>query len=294
MGAASIAPVPQVPAGARRFLGYGLGLRPDYYQTILDSEPDVDWFEIVSENFMVEGGKPLHYLDRIGERYPLVMHGVSLSVGGTDPLDRTYLRELKLLAERVKPAWISDHLCWTGQGGHNLHDLMPLPYTPEVVRHVAERVRRVQDYFGRRILLENVSSYVTYRHSEMQEWEFLTAVVEEADCLVLLDINNIYVSAVNHGFAPEDYLYGVPPERVQQFHLAGHTDHGDFLIDTHDHAIVTSVWDLYAKALQRFGPVSTMIERDDNLPPFAELMAELRQARSIAQRALGKEKRCMP
>jgi hypothetical protein len=274
------------------FLGYGLGLRPTYYQSVLDSDPDVDWFEIISENFMVAGGKPLYYLDRIRERYPLVMHGVSLSVGGTDPLDRDYLRELKALAERADPAWISDHLCWTGQDGQNLHDLMPLPYTEAAVRHVADRVEQVQDYLGRRILLENVSSYVAYRHSEMQEWEFLTEVVERADCLVLLDINNIYVSAVNHEFAPEDYLYGVSPERVQQFHLAGHTDYGDFVIDTHDHPIVDSVWELYAKALERFGPVATLIERDDNLPPFAELMEELSEARCLGQRILG-EQRCL-
>lgn len=292
MGTVVTAPFPQAPPEEMPFLGYGLGLRPTYYQTVLDSDPDVDWFEIVSENFMVKGGKPLYYLDRIRERYPMAMHGVSLSVGGTDPLDRDYLRELKALAERVDPAWISDHLCWTGQDGRNLHDLMPLPYTEEAVRHVAERVKQVQDYLGRRILLENVSSYVAYRHSEMQEWEFLTEVVERADCLVLLDINNIYVSAVNHEFAPEDYLYGIPPERVQQFHLAGHTDYGDFIIDTHDHPIVTSVWELYAKALERFGPVATLIERDDNLPPFAELLEELSEARSLGRRIPG-EKRCL-
>ena len=269
------------------FLGYGLGLRPEYYQEVLDSQPAVDWFEILSENFMVKGGKPLYYLDRISERYPVVMHGVSLSVGGTDPLDRDYLRELKVLAERVQPAWISDHLCWTGQGGQNLHDLMPLPYTAEAVRHVADRAQQVQDYLGRRILLENVSSYVTYHGSEMTEWEFLSAIVEEADCLILLDLNNIYVSAVNHGFSPGDYLLGVPPHRVQQFHLAGHTDHGNIIIDTHDQPIVSPVWDLYAHALQRFGPVSTLIERDDNFPPFSELMEELQQARSVGGRTLG-------
>jgi uncharacterized protein (UPF0276 family) len=286
MSPSNTAPAQSLPE-APQSLGFGLGLRPTYYQSILDTDPDVDWFEIVSENYMVDGGKPLYYLDRFRERYPLVMHGVSLSVGGTDPLDTDYLRALKGLAARVQPAWISDHLCWTGHGGHNLHDLMPLPYTEEAIRHVAGRVRQVQDYLGRRILLENVSSYVTYRQSQMSEWEFLTAVAEEADCLILLDINNIYVSAANHGFEPREYLYGVPVERVRQFHLAGHTDEGDILIDTHDHPVVTPVWDLYAEALARFGPVATMIERDDRLPPLDELLAELEQARAVASRIPG-------
>jgi len=276
---------------ARPFLGFGLGLRPEYYQGVLDTAPPVDWFEITSENYMVEGGRPRYYLDQVKERYPLVMHGVSLSIGGTDPLDTDYLSRLKALAGHVQPAWISDHLCWTGQGGHNLHDLMPLPYNDEAVRHVAERVRQVQDLLGRRILLENVSSYLTYRHSQMSEWEFYSAVAEEADCLMLLDINNIHVSAVNHGFDPQDYLQGVPVERVWQFHLAGHTDYGDFIIDTHDQPIVEPVWALYESALERFGAVSTMIERDDNMPPFEELLAELAEARAIGERHLG-ESRC--
>ncbi len=262
-------------------LGYGLGLRPVYYETVLNEAPAVDWLEIISENYMVPGGKPLYYLDRIRERYPMVMHGVSLSIGGTDPLDREYLRRLKALAERVQPVWISDHLCWAGHRGHHLHDLLPLPYNGEAVRHVAQRVRQVQDFLGRRILLENVSSYVSYRQSEMSEWAFYRAVAEEADCLMLLDINNIYVSAVNHGFDPTEYLRGVPVERVWQFHLAGHTDYGDYIVDTHDHPVVDPVWDLYRQAVARFGVVSTMIERDDNFPPFADLLAELDQARAL-------------
>ncbi len=277
-----------VTVADRPFLGFGLGLRPDYYQSVLDTRPCVDWFEITSENYMVDGGRPRYYLDQVKERYPIVMHGVSLSIGGTDPLDTDYLARLKTLAGHVQPAWISDHLCWTGQGGHNLHDLMPLPYDEEAVRHVAERVRQVQDFLGRRILLENVSSYLTYRHSQMSEWEFYSAVVEEADCLMLLDINNIHVSAVNHGFDPQEYLQGVPVERVWQFHLAGHTDYGDFIIDTHDQPIVEPVWALYESALERFGAVSTMIERDDNMPPFDELLAELAEARAIGERHLGK------
>jgi len=270
----------------RPFLGYGLGLRPDYYETILTTLPAVDWFEVLSENYMVDGGKPLYYLDRIREHYPMVMHGVSLSIGGTDPLDRDYLQRLKQLAARIEPEWISDHLCWTGLNGHNLHDLMPLPYTQETVRHIAGRVEQVQDFLGRRILLENVSSYVSYQHSEMSEWEFFSAVAEAADCLMLFDVNNVYVSARNHGFDPETYLYGVPTERVRQFHLAGHTDYGDYVIDTHDHPIIDAVWDLYVKSLQHFGPVSTMIERDDLMPPFSELLQELQQARQLGSKVL--------
>ena len=272
--------------GTRPVLGYGLGLRTEYYDAVLKERPAVDWFEILSENYMVDGGRPLHYLDRIREHYPMVMHGVSLSIGGTDPLDEDYLRRLKALAARVEPEWISDHLCWTGTRGYNLHDLMPLPYNEEAVRHVADRVRRVQDYLGRQILLENVSSYVTYTHSAMSEWEFFSAVVEAADCLMLFDVNNVYVSAVNHGFDPLDYLDGVPPERVRQFHLAGHSDYGDLIIDTHDHPVADPVWRLYIQALERFGPVSVMIERDANFPPFTELMAELAQARRLGEDAL--------
>lgn len=272
--------------GQRPFLGFGLGLRPDYYQALLDETPRVDWFEILSENYMVKGGKPLYYLDQFRERYPIVMHGVSLSIGGSDPLDFTYLKQLKALASRVAPHWVSDHLCWTGQGGINLHDLMPLPYNDEAIQHVAQRVRQVQDYLGRRILLENVASYVTYRHSVMPEWAFLAAVAEEADCHILLDINNIYVSAINHGFDPADYLAGVPAERVWQFHLAGHTDYGGFIIDTHDQPVIAPVWTLYRQALIRFGAVSTLIERDDNMPPLSELLGELDQARRIATEVL--------
>jgi uncharacterized protein len=266
----------------RKNLGFGLGLRVDHYESILNSQPDVDWFEIISENYMVPGGKPLHYLDRIRERYPIVMHGVSLSIGSTDPLNRDYLKQLKALAARVQPAWISDHLCWTGVHGTNLHDLLPLPYTEETIDHVAARIREVQDVLGRQLLIENVSSYVSYVQSQLSEWDFLHAVCERADCLLLFDVNNIYVSSVNHGFNPLDYLNGIPAERVQQIHLAGHEDHGRYIIDTHDHPVADPVWDLYAEALRRFGSVSTMIERDDNIPPLDELLAELDHARHIA------------
>lgn len=265
------------------YLGFGLGLRPPHYQDILEKKPDVDWFEAVSEDYFVAGGKRLHYLDAIREIYPIVMHGVSLSIGSCDPLDWNYLKQLKALAKRIKPCWISDHMCWTGVNGGNLHDLMPLPFTEEAVKHVAERVIQVQDYLQCQILLENVSSYVTFNSSMMTEWEFTTAVAEESNSLILLDINNVYVSSFNHHFDPIDYLKGIPTERVQQFHLAGHCNLGSHIVDTHDHSIIQSVWDLYKFAVKRFGYVSTMIERDDNIPPIDELLVELRQAESIAE-----------
>jgi hypothetical protein len=270
------------PLPERPWLGFGLGLRPTHYETILTEAPAVDWFEIISENYLVPGGRPLHYLDRIRERYPMVMHGVSLSIGAQDPLNRDYLRQLRALAGRIEPAWISDHLCWTGAHGLNAHDLLPLPYTEEALKHVATRVGEVQDFLGRRILLENVSSYVSYPESEMSEWEFLRELAGRADCLILLDVNNIYVSSVNHEFDPLTYLNAIPPERVWQFHLAGHRNHGDYIIDTHDEPVIDPVWELYAAAVRRFGRVSTMIERDDNIPPLAELLAELDRARRIA------------
>jgi uncharacterized protein (UPF0276 family) len=274
------------------YLGFGLGLRKEHYETILAEKPPLGWFEIISENYLVDGGKPLHYLERIRANYPIVMHGVSLSIGGSDPLDFDYLRKLKALAQRVEAAWVSDHLCWTGVDGINLHDLLPLPYTEETLRHVTERIQQVQDFLGRRILLENPSSYVAYGHSDLAEWEFLNAMTEQADCLLLLDVNNIYVSARNHGFDPYHYLAHVPAERVWQIHLAGHSDYGSYLIDTHDHPVADPVWDLYEAALRYCGPVSTMIERDDAIPPLAELLDELQLARSVAAKALRGETLC--
>jgi uncharacterized protein len=269
-------------------LGFGLGLRVDHYEAILADNPPVDWFEALTENYLVPGGKPLDYLMRIRERYPLVMHGVSLSIGSTQPLDRNYLEQVKSLAARVEPQWISDHLCWTGIAGRNMHDLLPLPYTEDALENVVERVRTVQDILGRRILLENVSSYVTYRDSQVTEWEFLSEIARRADCLILLDVNNIYVSSVNHEFDPLDYLNAIPVDRVQQIHLAGHENHGDYLIDTHDHPVPDPVWELYSAALRRFGSVSTMIERDANIPPLEELCAELAAARQLAERTLAR------
>jgi uncharacterized protein len=266
---------------------FGLGLRPEHYEEIAASPGKVSWFEALSENYMVKGGMPLHWLDRIRRDYPMALHGVSLSIGTTDPLDRAYLDELKTLADRVQPMWVSDHLCFTGLRGLNMHDLLPLPYTEEALNHVAERVQRVQDHLGRRLVLENVSSYVTYAASELSEWEFIAALSERADCEILLDVNNVYVSAFNHEFDALAFLRAMPRARVRQFHLAGHLHKGSHIIDTHDHPIVPDVWDLYAEAVKLFPGVPTMIERDADIPPYAELLAELDVARGIAARVAG-------
>ena len=268
------------------FLGFGLGLRPQHYREILDSTPKVDWFEVISENYMIRGGQPLRMLDQIRERYPIVMHGVSLSIASTAPLDMEYLQRLKTLAERANPRWISDHLCWTGVHGINLHDLLPIPYTKEALDHVVQRITQVQDFLGRRLTLENVSSYVTFGQSEMTEWEFVSEVASRADCWLLFDVNNVYVSAFNHGFDAGAFLHGVPLDRVVQFHVAGHSHEESHIIDTHDHPVCPEVWDLYREAVAHFGPVSTMIERDDNIPPLAELVDELNHARGIAAEVL--------
>ncbi len=268
------------------FLGFGLGLRTDHFQEVIDTKPTVDWFEVVSENFMVNGGKPKHYLHTIRESYPMVMHGVSLSIGSTDPLNITYLKQLKVLVNELQPEWISDHLCWTGAQQVNSHDLLPMPYNNEALSHIVDRVSEVQDYLGQPILMENVSSYITYVESEMTEWEFLNEVAKRSGCNILLDINNIYVSARNHNFSTQDYLNGISKEKVRQFHLAGHTDYGDYVIDTHDHPVADPVWALYKDALKRFGMISTMIERDDNIPPLNDLLAELEVAKIIAKETL--------
>jgi uncharacterized protein len=269
-------------------LGFGLGLRADHYETILGGRPAIDWFEALTENYLVPGGRPLHYLTKIRERWPIVLHGVSLSIGSTAPLDRDYLGQLAALAARIEPAWVSDHLCWTGIAGTNTHDLLPLPGTDEAVRHIAARVRTVQDVLGRRILLENVSSYVAFAASTLTEWEFVAAVAGEADCLLLLDVNNVYVSSVNHEIDALAYLDAMPAHRVQQIHLAGHENCGDYLIDTHGEAVPDPVWALYAAAVRRFGAVTTMIERDMHVPPLDTLLPELEHARRIAERTLAR------
>jgi len=269
------------------FLGHGIGLRPKHFPALWDGTARVDWFEVISENFMVAGGRPRAALDRARGLAPIVLHGVSLSIGSTDPLDDTYLRALATLAGQVEPAWISDHLCWSGVGGQHAHDLLPLPYTEEALDHVARRVVTVQERLGRRILLENVSSYLTFTHSTLPEWKFLGAVAEQADCGLLLDINNVYVSAANHGFDPIEYLAGLPPGRIGQIHLAGHTDMGTHLLDTHDGPVIDPVWDLYREAVRRFGRVSTLVEWDDRIPELDVVCAEAERARAVEALVLG-------
>ena len=269
----------------RPYIGFGLGLRREHYQAIVDTEPGVDWFEVTTENFMGDGGLPLLHLDTIRNTYPVVMHGVSLSIGSTDPIDFDYLAKLKVLIKRTEPQWVSDHLCWTGVDGVNTHDLLPLPYNEEALTHVIQRVEQVQDFLGQRILLENVSSYIDFAPAAFNEWTFLRDVARGADCRILLDINNVYVSARNHGFDPYTFLNEIPSECVWQFHLAGHSDYGSHIVDTHDQPIVDDVWALYAYACESFGQVSTMIERDDNIPPLGELLEELDYAKQIAAKA---------
>ena len=271
---------------ATTYLGYGLGLRNEYYQEILEQRPPVDWFEVLSENYLVEGGKALYYLDAIGEHYPLVMHGVSLSIGGPHALDLDYLQRLKQLAARVQPKWISDHLCWSRGNAHQLHDLLPLPYSEESLQHVAARVRQVQDVLERPLVLENVSSYLRTANDQFSEWEFIAALSELSGCELLLDVNNVYVSARNHGFDAWDFIRALPAPRIRQIHLAGHSDYGDYVVDTHDQPVCDPVWQLYQRTLAHLGPVSTMIERDDNYPPFSELLAELDKARELGNATL--------
>jgi hypothetical protein len=265
--------------------GFGLGLRKEHFAELLAAPPaGIGWFEAISENFMVAGGKPLAVLERVRRDFPLVLHGVSLSIGGIDPLSADYLGRLQALIERIEPAWVSDHLCWTGVDGVNLHDLLPLPYTQECLAHVAARVRQVQDRLGRQLVLENPSTYLTAAGNEMSEWEFLAALAQESDCLLLLDVNNVYVSACNHGFNPLRYLAAIPPARVVQLHIAGHRDVDGFKIDTHDAPVCEAVWALYAQAARRFPAAATLLERDDAIPPLPELIAELDRARAIAAR----------
>lgn len=266
--------------------GFGLGLRVEHYQNFLEQQPRVDWLEMTSENFMVPGGKPLFYLDAIRSRYPMVMHGVSLSIGSCDPLDMQYLGELKALIERVEPAWVSDHLCWTGVDHTNLHDLLPMPYTEEALQHMCRRVDQVQNYLGRPLVLENVSSYVNFTFDEMPEWAFIAALLKRSGCQLLLDVNNVYVSSVNHGFDAKTYIDAMPAAQIRQIHLAGHEDHGDYIIDTHDHDVCEPVWALYEYTVQCLGLLPTLIERDDNMPPLAALLDELDMARQRAARAL--------
>ena len=266
--------------------GFGLGLRVEHYRDFIEHKPRVDWLEVTSENFMVPGGKPLFYLDAIRANYPMVMHGVSLSIGSCDPLDMQYLGDLKALIARIEPAWVSDHLCWTGVDHTNLHDLLPMPYTEEALQHLCRRVDQVQNFLGRPLMLENVSSYVKFAADEMTEWAFVADLLKRSGCQLLLDVNNIYVSSVNHQFNAKNYVDAMPAAQIRQIHLAGHEDHGDHIIDTHDHDVSEPVWALYEYAIQRFGLLPTMIERDDHIPPLAALLDELDMARHRAAQAL--------
>ncbi|HEV7241158.1 MAG TPA: DUF692 domain-containing protein [Thermoanaerobaculia bacterium] len=263
-------------------LGFGVGLRSAHFSYVLEHQPPVDWFEIISENFIDNRGWARHVLDRVAERYPVVMHGVSLSIGSTDPLDVSYLTKLRALAEDIRAAWISDHLCWTGVAGRTTHDLLPLPLNEESLHHVVDRIRAVQDFLGRRLVIENPSSYASFTTDTMPEWEFLAAMAEEADCALLLDVNNVYVSAFNQGFDPVRYIESLPADRIAQFHLAGHTNHGTHIVDTHDGHVIDPVWNLYRLACSRTADVSTLIEWDANIPEFPVLHAEALAAKTCA------------
>ena len=264
-------------------LGFGVGLRTPHYAHILKQQPDVDWFEVISENYMDSQGRPRHVLEQIADRYAIVMHGVSLSIGSTDPLNFDYLAKLKALAEWTKAVWISDHICWTGVNGLNGHDLLPLPYNEESLRHTVERVRTVQDFLERRLVLENPSSYVTFADSMMSEWEFVARLAEEADCGLLLDVNNVYVSCFNHDLDPIEFIESLPHERIVQFHLAGHTHCGTHIIDTHDNFVIDRGWDLYRRSHELTGGVSTLLEWDANIPDFDVVHGEVLKAREMLE-----------
>jgi uncharacterized protein (UPF0276 family) len=260
-------------------LGFGIGLRTVHFPYILAQSPPVDWFEILAENFMDTGGRPMYVLDQVAERYPIVMHGVSMSVGSTDPINVEYLRKLKALAQRTKARWISDHLCWTGVSGLNTHDLLPMPYTDESLRHVAERVRVISDILERPLFLENPSTYLEFTSSTWNEWDFLAELTKRSGCGLLLDVNNVYVSSFNHGFDPFEYVEAVPADRVVQIHLAGHTHRGTHILDTHSDHVVEEVWRLYRRVFERMGGIATLLEWDEAIPSFDVVHAEVLKAK---------------
>lgn len=262
-------------------LGIGVGLRSVHYKHILDTQPQVDWFEVLSDNYMHTAGRPLHFLDAVAQRYPVALHGVGLSIGSTDPIDRSYLRELRALRDRSGARWVSDHLCWTGVASRNTHDLLPLPYTEEALDHVTDRVRFVQDFLGAPLALENPSTYVQFAGASMHEWEFLSRLADRADCAILLDVNNVYVSAKNHGFDPQDYLAALPYDRVVQIHVAGHTNRKTHMIDSHIGPVSHDVWMLLGEAWRRAGGASVLLEWDDEIPSFGETLSEALRAREF-------------
>jgi uncharacterized protein (UPF0276 family) len=272
---------PRRPAGNRwgfKNLGIGVGLRTVHFGRILAEHPAVDWFEVLSENFMDSGGRPLYVLDQVCERYPVALHGVSMSIGSTDPLDRGYLEKLKALAKRTRAHWVSDHLCWTGVLGRNTHDLLPMPYSEEALRHTVARVRQVSEILERPLVLENPSSYVEFKASTLSEWEFLSRLARDADCGLLLDVNNVYVSSFNHGFDPRTYIDAIPADRVVQFHVAGHTNEGTHIVDTHSDHALPEVWELYRRAWAHTGGAATLYEWDEDIPELEVLLREARQA----------------
>ena len=280
---AAIGPGPSAGTSSATLCGVGLGLRPLHYGTILETLPPIPWFEALTDNYL-GGGLPLHHLERVRERYPLTLHGVGLSLGSTDPLELGYVKRLKALTDRVHPVHVSDHLAWVSWGGQSFNDLAPIPYSKPVLAYVAERIQRVQDLLGRRLLIENLSPYVQFRDSTMQEWHFLAELAERADCDLLLDINNVVVNAHNHGFDPLDYLKALPADRIREIHLAGYERREDFLFDTHGHPVQADVWELYSQALERFGPIPTLIEWDTDIPSLAVLQMEAHRAEKLLKR----------
>lgn len=276
---------PRAPGAPSASLGHGIGLRAQHFEAWRAELPAVDWAEVITENFLDVGGRPRAVLEHVRAAMPVVLHGVSMSIGSVDPLDRAYLASVRRLADAIEPAWVSDHLCWSSVGGQHLHDLLPLPYTEEALAHVASRVNAVQDVLGRPLVLENPSTYVTFPESAMHEWEFLAELARRTGCGLLLDVNNVYVSARNHGWSAGAYLEGLPPSAVKQFHLAGHTDLGTHVVDTHDAPVCDAVWELYRRAVRRFGNVATLVEWDDRIPALADVVAESHRARAIAESA---------
>ncbi len=276
-----IKPAPTFPR-----IGHGIGLRSQHWNQILEERPAVDWFEIISENFMDTRGRAMRVLEKVRENYPIVSHGVSLSIGSTDPLDKIYLQKLKILADTIEPVWVSDHLCWTSVNKVHSHDLLPLPQTMDTAEHIANRVDEVQNFLGRKILIENVSSYVSFPESTMTEWEFISEIAKKSGCGILLDINNIYVNAFNQGFSAQDFIQNVSTDHVAQFHLAGHTNRDTYLFDTHSAKMIEPVWALYEQAVRRFGNIPTLVEWDDKIPELNVLLEERQRAVEIEKNAL--------